>query len=745
VTLARALLALAAVALSAAAAGAGHEITFYPAYYPQEIAVRFAEPAAAAALLRQNKLHAYAGGDPFAAGATPPPPNIHWAESLRGFVVLTFPRAAGAFAEPEARCAAGAALARALGGRAGLVAHPYPITPYHDDYVFHADLVQRARERAADTLPRVSAGGALGAALAAAGVPRAGAGADAALEAVELPALLAAAETRSLGWLGPPWLKEGWFHTWLLQSGAAARKAAEEPFRRRTEGGFASAAERLTLERRIVTQASAGCERVVVGYTLRREPLNGDYNEGVENVAADAQAGLASPIFVRTVKLKDFPWNGWLRVGAPAPPPRAGWNPVAGFGDVAGRLVWAAVGDPALLPDPDSGRFVPNRARPLSVSEAGEVPADALLPATLRPAGPGVAARTKVVYRVLLSNAHDGVRLGVADVLYPYAFAARWGADGGSGREHDPEVERAGALARRTLAAVRVTGVAKEVKELGDMQLMYDVPQVEVYLKPALDTPTAAAIAPPWSPVPWPVLALMEQAVVRGVGAFSERAAQRRGVPWLDLVRDGRQRAALGTLAAELERTAWVPEALRPLVPPAEAKRRWAALREFARKQGHFLATAGPYVMGKGTAEGVTLAVFRDFSYPLGVGSFDQYPIPLRAHVVKVERRGERLEIQADVENIEKFGRSYKIVREPFRPQPASEKTREPLTVHWAVVGGHDEVAAAGASHDVQNGRLVVDLAGRLRPGAYRVLLAPALNGNLVNPEVRVLPYRLPE
>jgi len=57
-------------------------------------------------------------------------------------------------------------------------------------------------------------------------------------------------------------------------------------------------------------------------------------------------------------------------------------------------------------------------------------------------------------------------------------------------------------------------------------------------------------------------------------------------------------------------------------------------------------------------------------------------------------------------------------------------------------VGPGDEVAAAGASRDVQGGRLVVDLAGRLRPGAYRVVLALALNGNLVNPEVKVLSYR---
>ena len=134
--------------------------------------------------------------------------------------------------------------------------------------------------------------------------------------------------------------------------------------------------------------------------------------------------------------------------------------------------------------------------------------------------------------------------------------------------------------------------------------------------------------------------------------------------------------------------------------------------------------------------------MFRDFTYPLGVGSFDQYAIPVRAYVRAVERRGDRLAVQADVENVEKAGRSYKIVREPFTPKPPGEATREALAVHWTVVGPGDEVVAAGASRDVQGGRLMVDLTGRVKPGTYRVMLALALNGNLVNPEVKVVSYR---
>ena len=36
----------------------------------------------------------------------------------------------------------------------------------------------------------------------------------------------------------------------------------------------------------------------------------------------------------------------------------------------------------------------------------------------------------------------------------------------------------------------------------------------------------------------------------------------------------------------------------------------------------------------------------------------------------------------------------------------------------------------------------MVDLTGRVKPGTYRVMLALALNGNLVNPEVKVVAYR---
>src|SRR5439155_1457455 len=123
--------------------------------------------------------------------------------------------------------------------------------------------------------------------------------------------------------------------------GGPRRVRIENAGRRLMGDDYPSLEERINLERNLVELLQDRCERLVLGYTVRRERYGADYSQGVENVGYDALEGLASAIFPRTVKLRDFPWNGWLNVAAPAPPSSA-WNPVGGgFGDAFGRLVWS--------------------------------------------------------------------------------------------------------------------------------------------------------------------------------------------------------------------------------------------------------------------------------------------------------------------------------------------------------------------------------------------------------------------
>ena len=721
-------LALTAVA---SPARAGHELPFYPGYYPQEIRIESLPAAAAAPRLRNGTLHAYVGADPFAGGRLPA--HVSSVDSLGGYLVARFDPAPP---DAAARCAAASRAGKSLGGRrAGHVAHPYAVTPFHADYLQHWDLAQAAR-RAVETAPP-------------------GPARPVAVEEVDLQSLLAAHAIGAGGTFVPPWLKDGWFHAYLLQapaiSDAAARQAVDGLYRRLVTFAYDGAAERADIERRLVQRLAAGCERPVLGYTVRREPFNAEFSQGIENVAWDSQRGFNSEIFVRTAKLKDFPWNGWLTVGVGGRA-TAAWNPVAGFTDAPGRLLWAAVGDPGLIPAPYAAGFVPHRAVPAQVAVAGpsgfEIPEDALLPepgtGALLPVGKGKTAKARVTYRLWGSAAHDNTRVSAADALYPYAFAARWSARRAAGSvEHDPAVETATEPARRALVGVRVVKVDSEVRRYSDITFTYVVPVVEVYLNVATaDAPELAALAPPWSTTPWHVMVLMEEAVRRGVGAFSAAEARRRGVRWLDLARDPKTRAELGALLDGLARQNHVPEALKRLVAADEAQARWAALRQFAQRRGHYLVTSGPYQLEKWTDTAAVLQVFRDMNNPLGVGTYDRFAIPRRAYVVRITARGDRLEVAAEIERTEKFMREYRLVREPLGSRGEEERPDLPAC-RYVIVGADGTVAAAGLSREVQAHRLIVDLKGRLKPGAYTALVALTLGDNLVGPEVATTQFRV--
>ena len=166
------------------------------------------------------------------------------------------------------------------------------------------------------------------------------------------------------GRLGPPWVRTGWFNAERLLGGYLSdpvlKAAAETTVRRLQTGDFNGLAERINLERGLVTLLTGGCRALMIGYTVKREYVNVEFSAGIENIGYDAITGLASPMFIRTVKLKDFPWNGWLTLGIAD---RAGsaWNPVGGMTDAFGRLMGFAVTDPALLPSPYETGWMLNR------------------------------------------------------------------------------------------------------------------------------------------------------------------------------------------------------------------------------------------------------------------------------------------------------------------------------------------------------------------------------------------------
>ena len=280
----------------------------------------------------------------------------------------------------------------------------------------------------------------------------------------------------------------------------------------------------------------------------------------------------------------------------------------------------------------------------------------------------------------------------------------------------------------------------REVRDVGEKTYAFQVQVAEVYLNRALTDPLQlASVAPPWSTLPWHVIALMEEVVKRGLAAFSQEEAKRRGVPWLDLVRDQRLKERLAALAEEWSHQGHVPPSLLGLVTPDEARARWARLKEFYAKNRHFLVTNGPYRLHQWGEDGVVLQAFRDPSYPLEIGAFDRYAVPRRAYVSKLEIRDGRLEIRAEVEKVFQFQRSYQLVREPFRGRAGEGDAAEPPLGHYIVIGSDGSVAGAGRTPFGADGVARLDLKGALKPGLYTIAVALSLGGNDTNPEVKTM------
>ena len=743
--------------LALAPARADHVVEFLPSYYPHQIRIEAIDTGSAAKRFSSNSIHAYLGEDPFTV--RPVPATLGHVDSLRSYLVVTFNPA---FGERNARCTAGSSLVRWLSAeKSGYIFHPYPVTPYHSDYLQHLDLIESAKKQyeppsshSAPLAFKVLAKGRLAQTLA--GSSARGSEKDwvATIEEIDDDKLLSLSRM-SNAWLGPPWIKEGWFSSYLLLAETlrdqTERRAAEAIYQRLVAGSYEGEAEHLNLERKLVSTLVAGCERMVVGYTVRREYFNrSDYSEGLENIAYDSQAGLNSPIFLRTVKLKDFLWNGWLRLGV-AGKMGAAWNPVGGFGDVAGRIIWAAIGDPAQLPHPYNSVWIANRVTTTPAPPAGavEVPATALNPepgtGMLRPTGKGKTARARILYRVLLSSFHDGTSMGVADILYAYSFAYRWGVRSPrSGADYEPLVDTSTALLREWLVGIRPLQTEQEIKPSSETKYVFQVQPIEVYLKRKLaDFTQMAAVAPPWSTLPWHVVALMEEAVKRHLAAFSQDETQRRRVPWLDLVRNEWLNMRLASLVEQFRREGYVPPALQNLVTPAEARMRWTALQEFYKAHRHFLVTNGPYRLQSWSGNSVTLQAFRDVTYPLGLGLFDHYAIPRRAYITGVQLNGNRLEVRGDVEKIQRFQRTYAVSREPLTG-PVSKIDPEDLPIcAYVVVNQEGVVADLGKVTYADAGVFTVDLGRSLKPGLYTIIVGLVLGGNEINPDLKTIQYRV--
>jgi hypothetical protein len=127
------------------------------------------------------------------------------------------------------------------------------------------------------------------------------------------------------------------------------------------------------------------------------------------------------------------------------------------------------------------------------------------------------------------------------------------------------------------------------------------------------------------------------------------------------------------------------------------------------------------------------------------VGSYDHTTIPRRGYISQVTPRAQGLEMHVEVERVNKFQRTYDIVRAPLQPGSTSGREEEVPLCRYIVVQADGEVAHTGTARYTGDSVFVVELQGKLKPGRYVILVALYVHENYVNPEIKMIPYQVDE
>jgi hypothetical protein len=150
--------------------------------------------------------------------------------------------------------------------------------------------------------------------------------------------------------------------------------------------------------------------------------------------------------------------------------------------------------------------------------------------------------------------------------------------------------------------------------------------------------------------------------------------------------------------------------------------------------------TNGPYQLKRWSADGVVLEVFRDLSYPLGVGSYDAYAVPRRGYIAKIERQTDGLRLFADIEILRKFQRSYEIEREPLQSVAPDVLNRAVPECRYVVTDAEGRVVLAGLARPAADATFQLELDRKLPAGPYTMLAEITVNGNTMNAAIERIP-----
>jgi peptide/nickel transport system substrate-binding protein len=307
------------------------------------------------------------------------------------------------------------------------------------------------------------------------------------------------------------------------------------------------------------------------------------------------------------------------------------WNLIAGLQDTYSRDIYSSIADAGTFRDPYTGEIIPFRAEWTDISTKGPLESMAVDPAAQlwdpalqewKQVGNSTSL-SKVTFRPMYSNWHNGIPMDVSDMMYSQYFFFEWGTDSGeSDQTKDPEYTSQASVAIPLMKGVVFTPTEIQTyidqwhyndKEIADSGIFF-------------------------TSEPWEITAATERLVVDGKAAYSRNEASVKGVIWLDPI----VKEHADMIKAELQKMKsenFVPAALKEVVSPAQAAARYDASIKWIEDHGHAIISNGAFYLDNyNTAGGtITIKAFRDSSYPFEVGHWSKYTQPKLADITNVD------------------------------------------------------------------------------------------------------------
>lgn len=309
------------------------------------------------------------------------------------------------------------------------------------------------------------------------------------------------------------------------------------------------------------------------------------------------------------------------------------WNWIAGLQDIYSKDIYYMVVDLDTFRDPYTGEIIPFRSEWTDISTEGplgtlDVPADAKMwdPASQqwKPMGQGVKAISKVTFKPLYSNWHNGIPMDVADMMYSDYFSSEWGTDLGAGDltvdpEYTPQVSESLKLAKG---------------------IRYVAPdQIEVYMDIWHYDEKEIADSGAFFPLePWEITAASERLVTAGKLVYSRSEELVKGVDWYDPIVPAHAQLIKEELQ-KMKSEEFVPPALKDVVTVDDAIKRYDASIQWIEDHNNAVISNGAFYLDSVNLAGgtITIKAFRDQSYPFEVGYWSKYEAPKLADISRVD------------------------------------------------------------------------------------------------------------